>query len=109
MERHPRRGKGEHRMDRTTLLERFRLFNDRGGKFRVVILNACNLDCFFCHNEAMENPRRGGTGKAKPKLSDAQVVDLVNAFTRLGGKQVNLTGGEPLAHPRLVPLLEAIE
>jgi molybdenum cofactor biosynthesis enzyme MoaA len=83
------------------------LFNERGGKFRVAILNACNLDCFFCHNEAMENPRRGGDGRRQ--LSDASVIELVNAFTRLGGQQVNLTGGEPLAHPRLVPLLLAID
>lgn len=103
------------------MYERFRVFNERGGKFRVGILNACNLDCFFCHNEAMENPRRprdsrgtgprwsprGGSGVRK--LDDAGVVRLVNAFTKLGGRQVNLTGGEPLAHPRLVPLLEAIE
>jgi cyclic pyranopterin phosphate synthase len=91
------------------MLERFRLFNERGGKFRVAILNACNLDCFFCHNEAMANPRRSVLPRAPPKLDDAAVVRLVNALTRLGGRQVNLTGGEPLAHPRLVPLLESIE
>jgi GTP 3',8-cyclase len=94
-------------MQREILLERFRVFNERGGKFRVAILNVCNLDCFFCHNEAMANPRRGGV--AKPALDDEAVIRLINAFTRLGGRQVNLTGGEPLAHPRLVPLLDAIE
>lgn len=94
-------------MDREVLVERFRIFNERGGKFRVAVVNACNLDCFFCHNEAMENPRRGA--KAERKLSDEDIVALINAFTRLGGKQVNITGGEPLAHPRLVPILEAID
>lgn len=89
-------------------MERFRIFNERGGKFRVAILNVCNLDCFFCHNEAMTNPRRGGE-RVPPALDDDGLVRLINAFTRLGGKQVNLTGGEPLAHPRLVPLLEAID
>ncbi len=94
-------------MDREGMLDRFRVFNERGGKFRVAILNVCNLDCFFCHNEAMDNPRRGPA--APVRLDDEHVVRLVNAFTALGGKQVNLTGGEPLAHPRLVPLLEAID
>ena len=94
-------------MDRDAMLERFRFFNERGGKFRVAILNVCNLDCFFCHNEAMPNPRRSAV--APPKLDDAAVVRLVNTLTRLGAGQVNLTGGEPLAHPRLVPLLEGID
>src|SRR4051812_19147717 len=47
------------RMERQELMDRFRVFNAKGGKFRVAITNTCNLDCFFCHNEGMSNPRRG--------------------------------------------------
>lgn len=92
--------------------ESFQIFNERGGKFRVAITNVCNLDCFFCHNEAMPNPRRAGTAwarKAKPALDRDELVKLIDAFSALGGSQVNITGGEPLASPDLVPILEAIE
>ena len=94
---------------RSELLERFRIFNEKGGKFRVAVVNVCNLDCFFCHNEAMANPRREEPGSRAKKLSTDHLVRLVNAFTRLGGKQVNLTGGEPLADPKLLDLLDRIE
>jgi cyclic pyranopterin phosphate synthase len=98
-------------MDRRVLLERFRTFNDKGGKFRVAITNTCNLDCFFCHNEGMKNPRRGEV--ALPvggrHVGQDELVRLINAFTGLGGRQVNITGGEPLAHPELVAILEAID
>ena len=33
----------------------------------------------------------------------------MNAWTALGGAQLNLTGGEPLLHPRLWTILEAID
>jgi molybdenum cofactor biosynthesis enzyme MoaA len=92
---------------------RFRTFVDAGGKFRVAIVNHCNLDCFFCHNEAMANPRRPADGAPPgpipPALDDASLLGIINAYTRLGGRQVNLTGGEPLAHPDLPGFLARIE
>jgi GTP 3',8-cyclase len=94
---------------RAELLEAFFIFNEKGGKFRVAIVNVCNLDCFFCHNEAMANPRRDEPGSKSRRLDTDHLVRLVNAFTRLGGKQVNLTGGEPLADPNLFELLDRIE
>ncbi len=90
----------------------FRVFNEKGGKFRVAITNVCNLDCFFCHNEAMPNPRRAETAwarKAPNKLSRDDFIAMIDAFSGLGGKQVNITGGEPLASPDLIPILEGIE
>lgn len=94
--------------------DRFRLFNRLGGKFRVAVINTCNLDCFFCHNEAMQNPRLPIAGQPRKKRGPTRVglegiLGIVNAYTRLGGRQVNLTGGEPLAHPRLEALLRGIE
>ena len=91
---------------------RFELFNRMGGKFRVSILNVCNLNCFFCHNEAMENPRKAGhdplTRVGPSRLSAETMLDIVGAYTRLGGRQVNITGGEPLAHPEIVSILGRI-
>ncbi len=89
------------------LLDSFRIFNQGGGKFRLAIINACNLDCFFCHNEAMDNPRRGAW---RPDvLDDDALVAIADAWARLGGDQINVTGGEPLAHPDLAGLLGRID
>jgi len=79
--------------------------------------NRCNMDCFFCHNEGMANPRRPGanasasieqvgssstvSAASKPDplkrkgpsvLSKEQLLGIMNAFTLLGGKQINVTG-----------------
>ena len=84
-----------------------RLFNEHGGKFRLAIINVCNLDCFFCHNEGMENPRRGLVEPSA--LSTADLIAIASAWARLGGAQINLTGGEPLAHPELVSIVTSID
>jgi cyclic pyranopterin phosphate synthase len=116
--------------------DRFRTFNERGGKFRVAVTDICNLDCFFCHNEAMPNPRRPRAedsqaeraasrrraksgGPALPdhprdppravRLETNDLVRLIDAFAALGGAQVNITGGEPLARPDIVELLSGID
>ena len=96
----------------TKSLSRFERFQKLGGKFRVAIINRCNLDCFFCHNEAMANPRRPraehSPDAARPLSSD-DLVAIINTYTAMGGRQVNLTGGEPLAHPDLPGLLSRID
>ncbi len=104
--------------DHTSTMERyerrwanFRRFNEQGGKFRVAVVNRCNLDCFFCHNEAMANPR-GATDSGVPagrRLSDEELLEIINTYTAMGGWQVNLTGGEPLAHPDLAGFIGRID
>jgi cyclic pyranopterin phosphate synthase len=84
-----------------------RLFNEHGGKFRLAIINVCNLDCFFCHNEGMENPRRGAP--RGERLTTDDLIAIANAWARLGGAQINITGGEPLAHPDLIRILTSID
>ena len=86
-------------------LERFATFNDLGGKFRVAVTGVCNLRCFFCHNEAM-----GPMGAEIPEvLGPDELVGICNAYAALEGKQINLTGGEPLARKDLPELLRAID
>lgn len=102
----------EHRLppeDRR--LARFRTFNELGGKFRVAITGLCNLDCFFCHNEGMRNPRRGTAPPRSPDarpIADDALVEIVRTYIALGGRQVNITGGEPLTHPRFFELMDEI-
>ena len=93
----------------TDKLESFRVFNANGGKFRLAIINACNLDCFFCHNEAMDNPRAPGARRVRDVLTTDDLIAIANAWARLGGDQINITGGEPMAHPDLVAILNAID
>lgn len=90
-------------------LRRFRRFVAEGGKFRVAIVNACNLDCFFCHNEAMPNPRRLGKAAGRGRLSLEELARLASAYAALGGAQINVTGGEPLAEKGLFDFLEALD
>lgn len=86
-------------------LANFRTFNEMGGKFRLSVTNLCNLRCFFCHNEAM--------GPVNAPIADplpaAELVGVANAYAALGGRQINITGGEPLVDAGLPRLLEAIE
>jgi molybdenum cofactor biosynthesis enzyme MoaA len=92
--------------------DRFARFQQLGGKFRVAIINRCNLDCFFCHNEAMANPRRPRADHdpvAATPLGTDDLVAIINTYAAMGGRQINLTGGEPLAHPDLPGLLARLE
>jgi len=105
IEREPRR----LRTVTAEALSRFRRFVAEGGKFRVAVVNACNLDCFFCHNEAMANPRRLGKAAGRGRLSLSELAKLSSAYAALGGAQINVTGGEPLAERGLFEFLDALE
>jgi len=88
------------------------------------------MNCFFCHNEGMDNPRQPLTldrpsqdetdshknesskllNKKGPSfLSTDQLLDLMNSFADLGGKQLNITGGEPLSHPDINHILKSVK
>lgn len=104
-------GAASRRLARATpeSLARFRRFASEGGKFRVAVINACNLDCFFCHNEAMPNPRRLGKEHGRGRVSLGELAKLSSAYAALGGPQINVTGGEPLAERGLFEFLDAVE
>ena len=54
----------------------------------------------------MPNPRGPrGQRRIEDSLGAGDLLGIIDAYTRLGGHQVNLTGGEPLAHPELWSLL----
>jgi molybdenum cofactor biosynthesis enzyme MoaA len=90
-----------NKIDQNSLkLESFKVFNNMGAKFRVAIINKCNMNCFFCHNEGMKNPRLPGDKtpilrSEKPLIPTEKMIKLMNDFCELGGKQLNITGGEP--------------
>ena len=83
-----------------------------GAKFRVAVTNKCNMNCFFCHNEGIKNPRQVGDKVPLSKVGEELVSfhklsSLMNDFCDLGGTQLNITGGEPLARKDIVPLLKS--
>jgi GTP 3',8-cyclase len=87
-------------------LDAFHTFNEQGGKFRLAVTDACNLGCFFCHNEGQSKP----SGKSSADtLGFEELVEVANAFTELGGKQMNITGGEPLLWKEIYRFLSAIQ
>ena len=91
----------------------FRIFNEQGGKFRIGIINTCNLSCFFCHNEAMPNPRVAQSAPLQQHgpepLPVERLLRIMNTYAAMGGRQINITGGEPLVYPQLAHLSAQIE
>jgi len=84
-----------------------------GAKFRVAVINKCNMNCFFCHNEGMKNPRSPGDkvplSKTFEEAMDIEkITKLMNDFCDLEGGQLNITGGEPLARKDIVQVLKRI-
>jgi molybdenum cofactor biosynthesis enzyme MoaA len=96
------------------LLNSFDTYNKMGAKFRVAVVNKCNMNCFFCHNEGMDNPRRPGDKIPLKKVGDESmpienVIQLMNDFCELGGTQLNITGGEPLARKDICHVLRSVK
>jgi cyclic pyranopterin phosphate synthase len=77
-------------------------FNAASGRLRISVTPACQLECIFCHTEG--NPDHGALRYMDPGV----FASLLDAFGVLGGKEVNITGGEPLLHPRLLEMLRGV-
>ena len=60
---------------------------------QVELTEACNLRCKFCYNSQ------------KPRYND-RAIEMLELLAAQNVMQVNLTGGEPLAHPRFFEILE---
>jgi molybdenum cofactor biosynthesis enzyme MoaA len=63
-------------------------------KLRISLTDACNLTCFFCHNEGQGPPTVG----PRKLLSIDEFARIVRAAVRTGIREVKLTGGEPLLY-----------
>jgi len=64
-------------------------------KLRLIVSSACNLDCFYCHNEGQR------------KSADLLPIDLFEHLLRLayrnpvGLERATFSGGEPSCTPSL--------
>ncbi|MEH0985967.1 radical SAM protein [Micromonospora sp. CPCC 205556] len=75
-------------------------FNEMSGRLRVSVTHACQLRCKFCHQEGISD-------HWQPIHMDPVVFGrVVDAFCALGGKEIDVTGGDPLVHPRIIEVLE---
>lgn len=64
------------------------------------ITRACNLRCMHCENF-------GGV-RSDEELPFEKMLQVVDSLARLGCKRVDLTGGEPLLHPKWDQLASAL-
>lgn len=60
---------------------------------QVELTEACNLRCKFCYNSQ------------KPRYNE-RIFEMLDKLAEQGVMQVNLTGGEPLAHPKFFQILK---
>jgi 7,8-dihydro-6-hydroxymethylpterin dimethyltransferase len=70
----------------------------------IEVNTACNLDCPICFAESGTGPQEHGYS-----LSLEQVESMLDAFVRAEGEpeSVQLSGGEPSIHPRILDMLAA--
>ena len=80
-------------------LEAVAKFNRMQGKLRVSLTHACQLQCRFCHQEGIELHWR------PVHISLDYFQTLLDVYSEVGGCYIELTGGEPLVHPRISELL----
>lgn len=69
------------------------------GRLRLFLTSACNLACFYCHNE--------GQPKGFEYVDD-ELVDRMLELTQTGEiRKVIFSGGEPLIHPKAIEYVGA--
>jgi cyclic pyranopterin phosphate synthase len=70
---------------------------------RISLTDLCSLRCTYCM------PAEGLQWLTKKqRLSDDETVRLAEVFVGLGIRSIRLTGGEPLVHPTLVPVVSRL-
>lgn len=68
-------------------------------QIRVELTHDCPLNCLHCSACASNsNPSQ---------LPMERIIGVINEFARMGGKEVVITGGEPLVYPGLLKVLES--
>ena len=70
------------------------------GVLRLSLTARCNLACPYCLPDGQDPPGL---------LSLEQRLAVVRAAVALGAHSLRLTGGEPLLHPQLESLIEAVQ
>lgn len=84
------------------MTEKVELFNQ--NKLRIALTNACNLSCFYCHNEGQK------IGCAKQFLSCQHIKQMVEFIIKNNVRvdYINITGGEPTLHKDLIKIIDEL-
>jgi cyclic pyranopterin phosphate synthase len=78
------------------------VFGRRISYLRLSVTDRCNLRCFYCmRNDVKFLPR-------SDLLSIEEMERLAAIFLRLGVRKLRLTGGEPLARPGVMTLVDKL-
>ncbi len=67
---------------------------------KLEILDRCPMRCVHCSSESSRDRTLF--------VSPSQVAEVMREFVLLDGKQVEISGGEPLEHPELLAILDVI-
>jgi len=67
-------------------------------ELKLELTRKCPLNCIHCSSE--------GCARSKETLPINRVLELVKEFSRMGGKQICISGGEPLCYPDLESVLK---
>ena len=82
------------------------IHNRQFKKLRISLINSCNLGCVYCTlgEEGQDNVQQ-----PKSKYPISQLLSKVSDLhAQLNLESVRLTGGEPLLHPSLFPIVKGI-
>jgi len=71
----------------------------RRNTLQVFITNACNLHCNGCF-------ARNVMGNTQNHMQIEEYQRVIKDFLAVGGRQINLLGGEPLLHPNLKTMID---
>lgn len=78
-------------------------FNREIDYLRLSITDKCNLRCVYC----MEDKEQDFL-KNSHLMTNEEIIRIVRASAKLGIKKIRLTGGEPLARPKVSELMEQL-
>lgn len=62
-------------------------YKNKAQYLRIILTNRCNLSCYYCHREGLENERF--------ELSCSEIVEYAKIFYEIGVRKIKLMGGEP--------------
>ena len=76
-------------------------------KFRVFISDVCQLNCKFCggNQSSMESFQ---PYELNYKCNIEDIYQIIQAYANNGGKDVQLTGGEPLLNANIIQIVKTI-
>jgi len=78
-------------------------FKQRKTRLRVSISSLCNLNCSFCHKEGLH-----GYNDVTFMNKDL-FKNIIQAYMDIEGKEIDITGGEPLVHPEINEIMDILQ